>query len=659
MAFPGLQLFEQQRTTIDYLHATSIWKTRFQRISEDEMRYEADRHEIRTIYLPPYLGNWEPMTDQTGATDMLINLSLRSDQYLVYNRMIREEEDHYAITCYRRGQPYYVCYADPTMIYSLGASRFFPQSTKKDDIWYYAGEMVSFYNFPAIIFPTGSAGEDIERDADIECLLASNGHTYNFLGNDDTNTFNHYHLVIRKNSPVFKDLCPEESLPFSGEYRVDADSQLDTAPLADKLTNLAAMLKDIKLTDMVYTLVYNGSEMEPQKRIKYDLMFQILDVAVILASRGIDFTVYYNDIFKTFFDLHMTFIRNMPDPQGRLPFSYPRLPLSYYANTIEQIEHDYITLTAPMIPSRYLAEYNSRSTSPGDLVTGERNTSFPVRLGDLSGDGNKLDGIRQKESVRELGGRVEIIEYVTNSGMGESLLYVHFFRDPRMASMPLSYWNLSIVTTDDVIKMPLPELYSRGHDEYDVVGRRSEKTDYGLKVDVFVLNKNSDYTTEEESNVLPDDAYSVYYRLEEEQVQPIKLKHRFITINGISFDSRDIMLLYNTTIMDFLMAQNESEVELPNVSAHDIRLLQSLFAGRVSLLYFYENISKYMFSLLSSKRTMLDIFDLLFARDIILRNYSIGTSLREQLAEIDYSDRYSGRVTRLDELIETARIASL
>ena len=55
---------------------------------------------------------------------------------------------------------------------------------------------------------------------------------------------------------------------------------------------------------------------------------------------------------------------------------------------------------------------------------------------------------------------------------------------------------------------------------------------------------------------------------------------------------------------------------------------------------------------------MLDIFDLVFARHIIVEKYSLGKPLIEQLADIDYLNMNVGKIPRLDELIETAKLVS-
>lgn len=161
----------------------------------------------------------------------------------------------------------------------------------------------------------------------------------------------------------------------------------------------------------------------------------------------------------------------------------------------------------------------------------------------------------------------------------------------------------------------------------------------------------------EEEGFSVDDRIQYFKLQEEDQIQPVRLIHNYITINGVAFSSRDIALLYNTPLVTTFLSQGDQHIELPQLDHRDLRLLQSLFSGRISLLYFYENASNYMYSLLSFERTMLDIFDLKHARYFIVGNYNLGMPLREQLTEISYF-KGLGKISRLDELVEIAEIAS-
>lgn len=146
----------------------------------------------------------------------------------------------------------------------------------------------------------------------------------------------------------------------------------------------------------------------------------------------------------------------------------------------------------------------------------------------------------------------------------------------------------------------------------------------------------------------------IFQELEyEEELKVPFSSYRLVTVNGITFDSRDLRLFYNTFLFDTITATGEQTLELPNLSLRDLKLLRDMLKGRLSFLYFYQNISQYGYAQLSSKRTMLDLYDLKWARYYIDKAFKIGLPFRQQLASIQVA-KTLGKIGRLEELVRIA-----
>lgn len=141
---------------------------------------------------------------------------------------------------------------------------------------------------------------------------------------------------------------------------------------------------------------------------------------------------------------------------------------------------------------------------------------------------------------------------------------------------------------------------------------------------------------------------------DERELQVVELKHKYIRINGISFDSQCLQLLYNTWLFETLVRTGESEIELPHFTTKDIKLLRDVLKGRVSLIYFYSEISEYTYAQLSGDRTMMDLFDMLYVRRYIDLYFSIGESLRHNIAKIRLPNDEE-RIPRLAELVQISQ----
>jgi len=140
---------------------------------------------------------------------------------------------------------------------------------------------------------------------------------------------------------------------------------------------------------------------------------------------------------------------------------------------------------------------------------------------------------------------------------------------------------------------------------------------------------------------------------DEAELQVLQLTHKYITINGISFLSADLRLLYNTFLFDTLVMTSESHIDLPNITIEDLLSLRDVFAGRKSLGEL--KLSGYTQMQLSGERTMLDVYDLILAKMFIDQTFVLGISLRQQLANIIIPVDV-GKIVRLEELIKLVKV---
>lgn len=140
---------------------------------------------------------------------------------------------------------------------------------------------------------------------------------------------------------------------------------------------------------------------------------------------------------------------------------------------------------------------------------------------------------------------------------------------------------------------------------------------------------------------------------EEEELKVPQLKHRWVRINGISFLSSDLRLLYNTFLFDTLATTGESDVTLPGFTVQDLVLLRELFTGMSPLIYVYQRLSNYAYSQLSGQRTLFNLYDQIVVRILIDQNYSIGVRFRDQLKSIKVPEDL-GKLVRLEELVGIA-----
>lgn len=152
--------------------------------------------------------------------------------------------------------------------------------------------------------------------------------------------------------------------------------------------------------------------------------------------------------------------------------------------------------------------------------------------------------------------------------------------------------------------------------------------------------------------IYPDDYLTVSQLTPAEQGLPPR-GGRYIKINGISFLSSDLRLLYNTWLYQTPLFTGESELYVPNLLRQDLILLRDLFTGMSPLLHVYEHLSDYAYRLLSGERTMMSIYEELVPRILIDQAYLPGVSLRDQLGTVKVP-REIGKIVRLEELLRIA-----
>jgi len=153
--------------------------------------------------------------------------------------------------------------------------------------------------------------------------------------------------------------------------------------------------------------------------------------------------------------------------------------------------------------------------------------------------------------------------------------------------------------------------------------------------------------------ISPITAYQYVPIYEEASLTVPYLNYKYIRINGVSFLSRDLRLLYNTFLFETLFFTNESDITFPTLKCSDLLLLKDMFTGMSPMLYVYEHLSDYAYNQLSGDRTMFALYDEVVVRIAIDKAYLPGTSLRDQFKQATIPEEL-GRVVRLDELIRIA-----
>lgn len=377
-----------------------------------------------------------------------------------------------------------------------------------------------------------------------------------------------------------------------------------------------------QIMDEIDELKVNIVMKEHLKAWAYDFMFQQFDMILILIVRAIQLPRPLERV-----RLHYLFIQNMYGSFG----AYVRIPMSVFTNTIDGMENYWIHVTD--IKSICLYQ-NFRTLVMGGnakpiplIVTGDMLRSYEISEPERLRLFNSLENI--SKSIEPLAkAKHNLSLALPNLKVGQTYEYEPTFRDKKLKNARLEYWNLT--------RWYIPD------DPHAWVGAEVKEindTKYALW----------EYGTLG-SGVLDPEGDIIYQDMNEETALDTSIDSGRIKINGMEFDLKDIQLFYNTHLFDLIRYSGEKEFVIPNITHNDLTLMRDLFKGRISLLYFYENISRYMYIEVSGPRTMIDIFDLLPVRYFILEVYSPGLPLRQQLRKIEYGN--VGTIGRLDELIQ-------
>lgn len=110
-------------------------------------------------------------------------------------------------------------------------------------------------------------------------------------------------------------------------------------------------------------------------------------------------------------------------------------------------------------------------------------------------------------------------------------------------------------------------------------------------------------------------------------VTPVRYEFKYVKINGVNFSSQDLSIFYNTALHEALIRlDTNTELDMPLLLPADIFLMRELVKGRCCLSYFYQNITKYCYGLLSGDNTLLAKYEL---KPEINNELDIGVPMRE------------------------------
>ena len=210
------------------------------------------------------------------------------------------------------------------------------------------------------------------------------------------------------------------------------------------------------------------------------------------------------------------------------------------------------------------------------------------------------------------------------------------------AVVPFAYTLSSIKQAYNVVKSNLTQPITYYDKPYSYTDAKEYKgnilfpypTETFTSREILDLVKSGDYNQITWDLTLDIRPKTYTFFVEEAPLEVPKLKHKYIKINGISFNSLDLALLYNTFLLETLVATQEPEINLPLMPLKDVKLLKDVFTGHTPLNYAYIHFSDYTYRQLSGDRTMLNIYELILARREIDRIFDLGLPLRIQLASI-------------------------
>jgi len=332
--------------------------------------------------------------------------------------------------------------------------------------------------------------------------------------------------------------------------------------------------------------------------ISFDIVFQQLDMILTLLVRKIPITttIKCKDFISTqqlltLPSLHQLFIDNMVSP-----YTYIRRPMSLYMDSIHLMQTWWqACLEHPEQLYNYQKDYQYYS-SAGPVV---------------------LEDCKEKKDDYKVSINISSDLILHGKFISDRVPPVTHFKQP-LRTKPcydLSKWNLTRKVSEyssglvRVLQTAAPDLLVEG------------------------VKMHSEW---------------------EAPLQVLQVEHKYMCINGVSFLAKDLRLFYNTFLLESISRDEEICHTFKLLPYKDLLLLRETLMGRCPLLYLYENISKYGYSILCDERSMLQLYDLYLARILINREFRIGLPLRQQLAQMKIPNKY-GEISRLQELVALAK----
>jgi len=565
--------------------------------------------EIRTIYEPDLDVVFEGGDELQDANDLLCTRSMTRDGSVAYSRLSR-----FNIKLWQLGGKYIKNTGSIYSIYNIG---FFRLTDLPVPYLLVLNEQEG-----PIFFTDSAAGQvkDYMYNKLID-IARVNGYEYKLF---------HYVYPYSYFRGRHKQLSEiNENFIMSKEYiipDVPANSQGDV--LNQVVEYLQAEMKEIMQQVNDYKRVSQNVNKSYLRVTVYDFMFQQLDMILTLIVRNIQLPKPIQRV-----SLHYLFIRHMylSDSFG----AYVRRPISLHMNSLDGMQKQWDHFMNPKNLYHYQGFRNyliNDQFLPLHLF-GEERPKHLEHILDYA-EFSKLETIsKPMNDIKESRKRLSLtLPNITFTLPNMDTVYVPTLRDERLRNEHLTHWNLerwyAPYVKDEVAKMG---------ESRTINSKVYYRNDFE-KLGIMSARFEGD---------------TIYQNVEEEPAHRVSLPIDIVKINGVGFRFQDLKLLYNTHLLNSIEFTGESDFTLPAITYKDLKLLRDVFRGRISLLYLYENISKYLYIQISGERTMIDIFEFIPVRFLILKNYKIGLPLAEQLSRVKYEGL--GEIGRLDELIAIAK----
>jgi len=327
--------------------------------------------------------------------------------------------------------------------------------------------------------------------------------------------------------------------------------------------------------------------------ISYQIVFQQLDMIMTLFSRNLVSRPIANML-----EAHQIFIDNMPTTD--IAYTYIRRPITLYMSNMKQIRTYWSSLLDGGIDValHYQQYYNSLAKEGIKSFKGTFRHHIYRDDRVLLNESMMLD---LEHSSMPKPAIANVRREQPFDDQPHTAIYVQPFRNEKMRKIAVSHWDLKEVHhTND------PGFHYESQGELDL--------------------------------------------------QVPELLHKYVTINGVSFKSYQLRLLYDTFLYQTIATDPSIQhFYFPRLMRKDLLMLRDVLAGRMPLFWFYQNMSNYTYSILSDNRSMLDLYDFLPVRALINERFSIGIPLEQQIMKVD---KLVDEISRLKELVEICVTAS-